>query len=76
MLSIEQSGLMSDTRSTSEVDVDARWEQSRRVVNPPSRPMTSGTAIARSETKRWDGADEGHKMTIRNFGRKLMPSRK
>ncbi|KAB8253139.1 mitochondrial protein from FMP27-domain-containing protein [Aspergillus flavus] len=76
MLSIDQSGLMSDARSGSEVDVDARWEQSRRIVNPPSRPMTSGTAIARSETKRWDGADEGHKMTIRNFGRKLMPSRK
>lgn len=34
-------------------------QQSRRIVNPPSRPMTSGTAIARSETKRWDGADEG-----------------
>ena len=33
-------------------------QQSRRVVNPPSRPVTSGTAIARSETKRWDGADE------------------
>ncbi|KAF7588595.1 hypothetical protein BBP40_005480 [Aspergillus hancockii] len=75
MLSTER-GLISDTRSASEVDVDARWEQSRRIVNPPSRPMTSGTAISRSDTKRWDGPDERNKMTIRNFGRKLMPSRK
>lgn len=55
-----------DSRSASEVDVDARWEvctlisevsvlteqQSRRIVNPPSRPMTSGTAMTRSETAR------------------------
>ncbi|KAI9039623.1 FMP27 family protein [Aspergillus affinis] len=68
--------LASDARSTSEVDVDARWEQSRRIVNPPNRPMTSGTTISRSQTKRWDGSDDSHKMTIRNFGRKLMPSRK
>ncbi|KAE8353123.1 mitochondrial protein from FMP27-domain-containing protein [Aspergillus coremiiformis] len=76
MLSVEHGGLVSDARSASEVDVDARWEQSRRIVYPPSRPMTSGTGAARSEAKRWDGADESPKMTIRSFGRKLMPSRK
>ncbi|CAG8903595.1 unnamed protein product [Penicillium egyptiacum] len=33
-----------DARSASEVDVDSRWEASRRFVNapPPERPMTSG----------------------------------
>ncbi|RAH87694.1 hypothetical protein BO86DRAFT_8643 [Aspergillus japonicus CBS 114.51] len=82
MLSVnEPSGVISDSRSASEVDVDARWEQSRRLVNPPSRPMTSGQALPRSQTtKLWDGPEEsssGNKTaSIRNFGRKLMPSRK
>ncbi|KAH1461292.1 hypothetical protein KXX13_007305 [Aspergillus fumigatus] len=76
MLSIQDQGIPFDSRSASEVDVDARWEQSRRIVNPPNRPLTSGQAIARAETKIWDGPDESHKMTIRSFGRKLLPSRK
>ncbi|THC90029.1 hypothetical protein EYZ11_010516 [Aspergillus tanneri] len=40
--------------------------------------MTSGATISRSQTaKRWDGPDESNnKMTLRSFGRKLVPSRK
>ncbi|KKK20025.1 hypothetical protein ARAM_004049 [Aspergillus rambellii] len=79
----DQNGLLLDSHSASEVDVDARWEQSRRVVNPPARPMTSGTAILRSETvRKWDFSEDGtnnsstNKMTIRNLGRKLISSRK
>ncbi|KAL2837853.1 mitochondrial protein from FMP27-domain-containing protein [Aspergillus pseudoustus] len=72
----DQSGLF-DSRSASEVDVDARWEQSRRIVNPPSRPMTSGSTITRSETARKIvGSEDSSKSTIRNLGRKLLPSRK
>ncbi|KAL4931992.1 FMP27 family protein [Aspergillus undulatus] len=72
----DQSALF-DSRSASEVDVDARWEQSRRIVNPPTRPMTSGTAISRSETARKiDGSEDSSKSTIRNLGRKLIPGRK
>ncbi|KAI9369326.1 mitochondrial protein from FMP27-domain-containing protein [Aspergillus egyptiacus] len=48
---LDQSALF-ESRSVSEVEVDARWEQSRRIVNPPSRPMTSGTLMTRSETAR------------------------
>ncbi|GES60060.1 mitochondrial protein from FMP27-domain-containing protein [Aspergillus terreus] len=78
VLSVQDAaGPSSDAHSTSEVDVDARWEQSRRIVNPPPRPMTSGQILSRSQTaKRWDEPGESHKLTIRNFGRKLMPSRK
>ncbi|KAL4807624.1 mitochondrial protein from FMP27-domain-containing protein [Aspergillus unguis] len=66
-----------DSRSASEVDVDARWEQSRRIVNPPSRPMTSGTTMTRSETARKvDWSEDSSKSTIRNLGRKLIPGRK
>ncbi|KAL4871088.1 hypothetical protein BDV12DRAFT_37624 [Aspergillus spectabilis] len=73
----DQSGLFLDSRSASEVDVDARWEQSRRIVNPPARPMTSGTHITRSETARKiDGSEDISKSTIRNLGRKLLPGRK
>ncbi|KAL3478671.1 mitochondrial protein from FMP27-domain-containing protein [Aspergillus californicus] len=73
----DQSGIFGDSRSASEVDVDARWEQSRRVVNPPTRPMTSGTTITRSETARkMDGSEDSSKSTIRSFGRKLLPGRK
>ncbi|GLB07256.1 hypothetical protein AtubIFM57258_002585 [Aspergillus tubingensis] len=75
----EPSGVIPDSRSASEVDVDARWEQSRRIVNPPTRPMTSGNAMPRSQTiKTWDEPEEttSHKTSIRNFGRKLIPSRK
>ncbi|PKY05563.1 hypothetical protein P168DRAFT_317084 [Aspergillus campestris IBT 28561] len=78
MLSTPESGLASDTRSASEVDADARWEQSRRFINPTSRPVTSGPAMPRTHTtKYWDGPpDEGSKSTFRSLGRKLMPSRK
>ncbi|PWY88937.1 hypothetical protein BO70DRAFT_285759 [Aspergillus heteromorphus CBS 117.55] len=79
MLSVhEPGGVLPDSRSASEVDVDARWEQSRRIVNPPARPMTSGNAMPRSSTRIWDGPEDtaGPKTSIRNFGRKLMPSRK
>ncbi|KAL5335400.1 mitochondrial protein from FMP27-domain-containing protein [Aspergillus crustosus] len=77
MYSAQDSGLFHDSRSTSEVDVDARWEQSRRIVNPPARPLTSGTHITRSETARKiDGSEDGSKSTIRNLGRKLLPGRK
>lgn len=75
----DQPGPSSDAHSTSEVDVDARWEQSRRIVNPPPRPMTSGQILTRSQTtKRWDGDESisSQKMTLRNFGRKLMNHRK
>ncbi|KAF9892503.1 hypothetical protein FE257_001612 [Aspergillus nanangensis] len=73
----EHARVSSDAHSTSEVDVDARWEQSRRIVNPPTRPMTSGHLISRSQTaKRLDGSEESHKSSIRSFGRKLMPGRK
>ncbi|KAL2864526.1 FMP27 family protein [Aspergillus lucknowensis] len=73
----DQSGLFMDSRSTSEVDVDARWEQSRRIVNPPSRPMTSGTTITRAETARkFNGSEESSKSTIRNLGRRLLSNRK
>ncbi|BCS19961.1 FMP27 family protein [Aspergillus puulaauensis] len=73
----DQSGLFLDSRSASEVDVDARWEQSRRLVNPPTRPMTSHTTITRSETARKIGdSEDSSKSTIRNFGRKLIPGRK
>ncbi|KAI9930405.1 hypothetical protein MW887_011159 [Aspergillus wentii] len=74
--SMQDGAPLSDSRSASEVDVDSRWEQSRRLINPPNRPMTSGTTITTVRTKTWTGQDEGHKNTIRNFGRKLMPSRK
>ncbi|KAL2829208.1 mitochondrial protein from FMP27-domain-containing protein [Aspergillus cavernicola] len=72
----DQSGLFMDSRSASEVDVDARWEQSRRIVNPPARPMTSA-AITRSDTARKiDWSEDSSKSTIRNLGRKLLPGRK
>ncbi|KAL4958094.1 mitochondrial protein from FMP27-domain-containing protein [Aspergillus filifer] len=77
MYSGKDPSLLFDSRSASEVDVDARWEQSRRVVNPPTRPMTAGTAISRSETARKiEGSEDGSKSTIRNLGRRLIPGRK
>lgn len=73
----------SDSHSTSEVDVDSRWEQSRRFVNPPprtpNRPVTAdpqATIRARPVSGNGNGQDDGSKMTIRNLGRKLMPSKK
>lgn len=79
----------SDSHSTSEVDVDSRWEQSRRFINPPprtpNRPMTAdpnATVRARPFSSsghgsgNGNGQDDGSKMTIRNLGRKLMPSKK
>lgn len=38
------SGAQSDSHSTSEVDVDSRWEQSRRFINPPRTPNRPVTA--------------------------------
>ncbi|EAW14496.1 FMP27 family protein [Aspergillus clavatus NRRL 1] len=78
MLSVQDQGTPFDARSVNDVDVDARWEQSRRVVNPPpGRPMTSGQVMVRSDTKIWNGPpDESSRSTIRNIGRKLLPSRK
>ncbi|CAG8055418.1 unnamed protein product [Penicillium olsonii] len=61
-----------DSRSANEVDVDSRWEASRRFVNPPppERPMTSGNIRAPSEASKNDH-DESHIKTIRSIGRKL-----
>ncbi|KAJ5102127.1 hypothetical protein NUU61_004349 [Penicillium alfredii] len=62
---------LADTRSASEVDVDSRWEQSRRFVNAPGRPMTSGHTMTTVESNGTE-QDESHKKTIRSLGRKLM----
>jgi hypothetical protein len=61
-----------DSRSASEVDVDSRWEASRRFVNPPppERPVTSGSIRTTNESGRHDH-DESHIKTIRSIGRKL-----
>ncbi|KAJ5200533.1 FMP27 domain of unknown function DUF2405 [Penicillium cf. griseofulvum] len=61
-----------DSRSASEVDVDSRWEASRRFVNPPppERPMTSGHTVTTIQAGRND-EDDSHIKTIRNIGRKL-----
>ncbi|KAJ5690594.1 hypothetical protein N7462_004986 [Penicillium macrosclerotiorum] len=63
---------ISDSRSASEVDVDSRWEESRRFVNAPVRPMTSGNTVTTITAANGDEQDDSHKRTIRNFGRKLM----
>ncbi|KAJ5239269.1 hypothetical protein N7468_003888 [Penicillium chermesinum] len=61
---------ISDSRSANEVDVDSRWEESRRHVNS-GRPMTAAghtmTTVESNGTER----DDSHKRTIRNIGRKL-----
>ncbi|KAJ5347694.1 uncharacterized protein N7506_000947 [Penicillium brevicompactum] len=61
-----------DSRSANEVDVDSRWEASRRFVNPPppERPVTSGNIRTTNESGRGDH-DESHIKTIRSIGRKL-----
>ncbi|KAJ5178384.1 FMP27 domain of unknown function DUF2405 [Penicillium coprophilum] len=61
-----------DSRSASEVDVDSRWEASRRFVNPPApeRPMTSGPTASTIRAGKND-QDDSHIKTIRNIGRKL-----
>ncbi|CAG8221799.1 unnamed protein product [Penicillium salamii] len=63
---------MYNSRPGNEVDVDSRWEASRRFVNPPppERPMTSGNIRTTSETSKND-LDESHIKTIRSIGRKL-----
>ncbi|KAJ5433420.1 uncharacterized protein N7458_012576 [Penicillium daleae] len=70
-----QDTTIGDSKSANEVDVDSRWEESRRFVNAPIRPMTSGhtvtTVVAASNGNGGDQEDS-HKRTIRNFGRKLM----
>ncbi|CAI7675221.1 unnamed protein product [Penicillium discolor] len=61
-----------DARPASEVDVDSRWEASRRFVNapPPQRPMTSGNPVATARSGKND-QDDSHIKTIRSIGRKL-----
>ncbi|KAI2723184.1 hypothetical protein DTO039G3_1531 [Penicillium roqueforti] len=61
-----------DSRSASDVDVDSRWEASRRFVNapPPERPMTSGNTVTTIRSGKND-QDDSHIKTIRNIGRKL-----
>ncbi|KOS37904.1 hypothetical protein ACN38_g11282 [Penicillium nordicum] len=61
-----------DARSASEVDVDSRWEASRRFVNapPPQRPMTSGNPVTTVRSGKND-QDDSHIKTIRSIGRKL-----
>ncbi|KAJ5585051.1 uncharacterized protein N7459_004851 [Penicillium hispanicum] len=62
---------ISDSRSAGEVDVDSRWEESRRFVNAPSRPMTAGNTVTTVEAN-GNGQDDSSKRAIRNFGRRLM----
>lgn len=55
----------SDSHSTSEVDVDSRWEQSRRFVNPPprtpNRPITADPqATVRASTFHGNGDGNGN----------------
>ncbi|KAJ5457960.1 FMP27domain of unknown function DUF2405 [Penicillium sp. IBT 31633x] len=61
-----------DSRSDSEVDVDSRWEASRRFVNPPPerRPVTSGHTVTTIRSGKSE-QDDSHIKTIRNIGRKL-----
>ncbi|KAJ6099219.1 hypothetical protein N7467_000754 [Penicillium canescens] len=60
-----------DSRSANEVDVDSRWEASRRFVNPPppERPMTSGHLSVTGSNK--NDQDDGNIKTLRSIGRKL-----
>lgn len=62
---------MSDSRSASEVDVDSRWEESRRFVNAPSRPMTAGHTVTMIEANGGEQEDSSKNKTIRNLGRKF-----
>lgn len=72
---LSQESTLPDSRSAGDVDVDSRWEASRRFVNDPVRPMTSGQIITTVEAN-GNEQDDSHKNTIRNFGRKLMGGRK
>ncbi|KAJ5227350.1 uncharacterized protein N7469_007356 [Penicillium citrinum] len=71
----EQDTSLPDSRSAGDVDVDTRWEESRRYINDPARPMTSGQITTTIEANGSE-QDDSHKKTIRNFGRKLMGGRK
>ncbi|KAJ5121584.1 uncharacterized protein N7515_009545 [Penicillium bovifimosum] len=64
---------ISDSRSDSEVDVDSRWEASRRFVNPPPerRPLTSSHTMSTIQGSSKNDQDDSHIKTIRNIGRKL-----
>ncbi|KAJ5257032.1 hypothetical protein N7478_013136 [Penicillium angulare] len=62
---------LSDSRSASEVDVDSRWEESRRFVNAPSRPMTAGHTVTMIEANGGEQEDSSKNKTIRNLGRKF-----
>ncbi|QQK42440.1 UPF0648 protein [Penicillium digitatum] len=61
-----------DARSASEVDVDSRWEASRRFVNAPpaERPRTSGNIMTTIRSDKND-QDDSQARSIRSFGRKL-----
>ncbi|KAJ5648160.1 hypothetical protein N7490_004532 [Penicillium lividum] len=66
---------ISDSRSASGVDVDSRWEESRRFVNAP-RPMTaghltSGHTMTTVEASRPEQDDSHKNNTIRNLSRKF-----
>ncbi|KAJ5098114.1 hypothetical protein N7532_005115 [Penicillium argentinense] len=70
-----QDNTISDSRSAGEVDVDSRWEESRRFINDPVRPMTSGQTVTTVEASGTE-QDDSHKKTIRNISRKLMGGRR
>ncbi|KAF7716182.1 Uncharacterized protein PECH_000402 [Penicillium ucsense] len=67
-----------DSKSAHEVDVDSRWEESRRFINDPIRPLTSGhtfTTVTGAGTNvglNTTEPEDSHKRTKWNFGRKLM----
>ncbi|KAJ5611794.1 hypothetical protein N7528_008899 [Penicillium herquei] len=63
--------LISDTRSASEVDVDSRWEESRRIVNAPGRPMTAGHTVTTVEANGGEQEESTKNSTIRNLSRKF-----
>ncbi|KAJ5894654.1 hypothetical protein N7495_006345 [Penicillium taxi] len=69
-----------DTRSVIEADSDSRWEESRRFVNNPSRPVTSAgltsTTLSQINGNGNYYQDDSNKLTIRNIGRKLTSFRK
>ncbi|KAJ5650288.1 uncharacterized protein N7484_004011 [Penicillium longicatenatum] len=62
---------ISDSRSASGVDVDSRWEESRRFVNAPGRPRTAGHTVTTVEASRSEHDDSHKNNTIRNLSRKF-----
>ncbi|KAJ5811568.1 hypothetical protein N7474_007869 [Penicillium riverlandense] len=68
----EEDSIMVDSPGEADVDVDPRWEASRRFVNVTDRPLTSSGASTNSEAARGAEQDDSNKKTIRNLGRRLM----